>query len=847
MRLKARFFSHRRVRSTAIGALVLTIAIAWVFVVYRRRIPQPSSPRQATLLSRSWRFLPINDLEDGARVDLDDSGWTAVEIPHTWSVPRPASFRRAWYRARFHLPKERARGRTFLAFDGVSAIADVYVNGVHLGQHRGAYTRFVLDATRALVPSEGNVVAVRVSNDPEETEDCLPSGTGGGQHYHVFGGIHRKVWLLTTAKCHIDPTDYGAPGVAVIPRRVDESAAEFDVRVRLANFERLTRRLELRLILTDPGGAQAWSALRALDLSSGAGADVVIHGGLRNPRLWGLGHPELYVLHADLWGGGRLLDSLRIRTGFRDFRCVDDRFYLNGAPVLVRGIGKHEESELRGSAVTDDEIRRDFEELSFLGVNMVRLAHYPHSRLAYDLADELGLMVWAENGNSTDAKAGETGERITREMVRQNVNHPSIVVWGVGNESEYRGVDRYAAVVKAEDPSRPIAYATNTHARPRKRDLSFIAHNVYRGWYRGYPWEWEPRARAARMISECGAGSMISNHTDYGRAYRIVDRFEPEEYRQLVAEAQFSIVFGPERARFPLFLLWVMRDFAIDKYKGVVNTKGLLTRGGFRKDAYYLYQSFLRPELPVVHITSKTYFLRRGRADNGIKAYSNREKLRLVLNGRDAGVRVNGAYRHSNGRIVPNVFIWKDALRPGRNDLRVTDGAGHEDTAVVYFQPSDSSWASSSGEPIRDLRSANVSNRACFIDMPIRDEWPFYYEFDGSADNTFAEAPEDLRGAGWISTRRLSKSAMSTRLDFVIDPEGAGADVFIVYTIDGRPPSGWIKAGFSTTPIRGAWRDNDLQLVSFGVMRKDCGAGERIAIPAASLDYVVLVNRRDRT
>ncbi|MBN2369158.1 MAG: hypothetical protein JXO72_01580 [Vicinamibacteria bacterium] len=832
-------------RVTAVGLLIMSIVFVSTFTACRRRVSRQSSPRQITPLSPAWRFLPGDDLEDGARVDLDDGEWRKVEIPHTWSIPRPTTFRRAWYRTRMHVPKERARGRLFLAFDGVSAIADVYANGVRLGSHHGAYTRFVLDATRALAPGEENVIAVRVSNDPEETADCLPSGTGGGQHYHVFGGIHRPAWLLTTAECHIDPADHGAPGVAVIPRRVDGEAAEFDVRVRLANHARVARRLDLRLSLDGPGQARSWSASRALDLAANGRAEVVVRGDIRAPRLWGPGHPALYLLRADLSSDGRLLDSVEIRTGFRDFRHADGRFFLNGAPVLIRGVGKHEESERRASAVTGAEIRGDFEELAFLGVNMVRLAHYPHSQLAYDLADEMGILVWAENGNSTDAKAGATGERITREMVRQNVNHPSIVVWSVGNETEYRGVDRYAAVVKAEDPSRPVAYATNTHARPRKRDLSFITHNIYRGWYRGDPWDWEPLARAARLVSECGAGSVISNHADYGRAHRVVDSFEPEEYRQLVAEAQCAIVFGPERDRFPFYLVWVLRDFAIDKYKGVLNTKGLLTRAGFRKDAYHLYRSFLRPEQPVVHVTSKTYFLRRGRADNGIKVYSNRESLRLVLNDRDAGTRVNGAYRHANGRVVPNVFFWNDSLRPGRNDIRVTDGAGNEDAAVVYFQPSDAAWAADPGEPIRDLRSSNAGNRACFIDLPVRDEWPFYYEFDGSADNTFATLPSELRGAGWIGTRRLSKPEMRTRLDFTIDD--AGAEVYIVHARGGPIPSVWIKAGFVETPTRGTWRGDDLQLAPFGVMRKRCVAGERVVIPAVSLDYVVLVKRRDRS
>ena len=241
-------------------------------------------------------------------------------------------------------------------------------------------------------------------------------------------------------------------------------------------------------------------------------------------------------------------------------------------------------------------------------------------------------------------------------------------------------------MAKAEDPHRLIVYASNTGVQGRKRqpNLDLIAHNVYRGWYRGEPWDFEERALAVRYIAESGGGSVVSNHTDHTAARHVVDAFEPEEYRQELAEVHFQTVFRDHPQEVPLYLVWILRDFAIDKYKGR-NTKGLLTGAGFEKDAYYLYRSFLRPDEPLVHITSKTRFLRSGRPDDGIKVYSNRPALTLYVNGVSQGERPNDSFNHRNGRRVANVFHWRTALHPGRNEVRVTDGAGHEDTAVVYY------------------------------------------------------------------------------------------------------------------------------------------------------------------
>ena len=797
--------------------------------------PAPAVPRARAGLAATWRFQGSDDLAAAESVQFDDSAWATVTVPHTWG--RERTWRRAWYRTHFALGAPAGRA-TYLVFDGVSTIAEVFVNGRLAGQHRGAYTRFVVDAT-AHVRAGDNVLAVRVSDAPQDTADTLPSGRGK-RLYFPYGGIYRKAWLLQTAPVHVDPTDHASSGVYITPSAVTAASAHFSIRTLVRNRGPAPARVQVRQRIRDADGAEAAAFEREIDVAAGARGEVTFEGQIDRPRLWGPGHPHLYTVATELRTGGAATDAVEVRTGFRDFRLEGGRFVLNGAPIALRGVGKHQETEYSQAAMSDEEVREDFASLRDLGVNAVRLAHYPHASLEYDLADEMGLLVWAENGHSNASKTTETGDFITREMIRQNYNHPSIVFWSVGNETGFVRVNRFAAVAKAEDPGRLVTYASNTGGKGRQRypDLDFIAHNTYRGWYRGEPWEFEPQAVEKGFIAENGAGAVITNHTDYADVRHEVDRFEPEEYRQLMAEVQMQVVFRDQAARVPMYFVWILRDFAIDKFKGVRNTKGLLTYAGFKKDAWYLYRAFLRPDDPVVHIASKTYFLRRGSATNGVKAYSNAASLELSLNGVAQGRQENGAFRHPNRRRVDNVFFWPAPLRPGRNEVAVRDPAGHEDRAIIYF---DGAGAPAPEDPlVRGLRSSAAANPAVFIDQPAQAQWPFYSEFDGTADNTFDLLPEEVAGAGWISTGRMSKPERRSSISFTA---GAPAEIFVIGSEASALDQALRHAGFEATGRTGRWRNDALALVPYRLFRRAVIAGDRVTIPPVTADYVVLVRR----
>jgi len=212
----------------------------------------------------------------------------------------------------------------------------------------------------------------------------------------------------------------------------------------------------------------------------------------------------------------------------------------------------------------------------------------------------------------------------------------------------------------------------------------------------------------------------------------------------------------------------------------------------------------------------------------------------LTLNGTDQGAQRNGEHRHPNGRVVANVFFWHAALRPGRNEIRVSDGAGHEDTAVVHYAPPGVTVPEGSG-PVRELRSSNPRSPAWFIDQEARDQWPFYFEFDGTADDTFDVLPEAVRGASWITTRRLSKPDARTDLRFRIAPDTTRATVYVMGADSPALAAALSRAGLRDTGVRGQWRDNELRLVPFRLYSAEARGGDRVAIPGVTADYVVLV------
>jgi beta-galactosidase len=661
--------------------------------------------RSDEVLGGNWRYI-AGDAAGAEQPSFDDTGeaWQSVRVPHTWNAldgqDGGSDYRRGpgWYRLRFRAPAPPAGRRTYLQFDAANTVADAYLNGQRLGQHRGGYAGFRFDATAALAAGE-NLLAVRVDNSP--VPDVAPLDAS----FTFFGGLYRDVHLLEVNDVHIDLDDAGGPGLYLDASNVSATSAEVRGRVRVTNASLSATRVRVILDLADETGGPVASYSTDLALALGETGEVLLGGLLQAPHLWdGRADPYLYRARARVEQDERVLDALEQSFGIRAFAIDPNRgLVLNGRPLELRGVNRHQDRLDLGWALGAAHHEEDLALILELGANAVRLAHYQHSQYFYELCDRAGLVVWAEiplvNALTDSAAFRDNAEQQLRELVRQSQNHPSIFFWGIGNEQRTDDAPTNALLgdlaeqVRREDPSRLSAYAhcceDDTGGLPEHADVS--GYNEYFGWYRGELQDigkWADALHAARpaarlALTEYGAGASLVQHQDPPRRPRTRSRFHPEEYQTLFHEAYWT-----ELSTRPYLwgkFVWSMFDFADDdRDEGDTpgrNDKGLVSYDrATRKDAFYWYKANWSSE-PLVHVNGKRF---EPRTTNSVdlKVYSNLPRVRLRMNGTDLGELAG------TGHIFRRSAL---ALQPGANLVEAVgmtaDGATVAMDSVTWTAP----------------------------------------------------------------------------------------------------------------------------------------------------------------
>jgi len=839
-------------------------------------------PRETTPLA-TWDFAveatPDNPTAAPTLSPPAQADWKPVSIPHIFRQSGLPDNAAGWYRQTFATTSADQARRFFLVLEGAASVTDVFVNGQHIGQHKSAYTAAAFDLTPAVRFDRPNELLVRVSNRDDETKGMLARSS----LYFVNGGLFRATQLVKTGAVHIFP-DLGSSGVYLTPANVTAARADLGVRTVVRNPLSTPAAVVVRHIVTAPDGSVSARFETRQTIPAGATVTITAASSIASPKLWDLGQPNVYSVRTELVANGVVSDVVTESAGFRTIALRDGKLILNGREIQLRGVNKHAQTEYAWNAVSDDDLRSEWTALHDLGVNAVRLAHYPHSHLEYTLADQQGVAIWAENGFAghqwkgaaeEDKAATPDGERLTREMVRQNWNHPSILFWSCGNETIGATASRYSEVIREEDSTgnRLVTYAV---AKDEPKNCDFLAYNTYEGWYFGKIARFLTNPHNS-FVSETGGGDWVTHHVPYGSFTWSVDKFEPEEYTEIFAEFRLQTVCRDAIAGHPMFLWWTFHEFYDRKFKKNRNTKGLLTLAGQPKDLYYLFKAFLNPAAPVVHLNGRTHFYRQFAPDNGIKAYANVPSLELILNGVSQGRLANGTYstppeptKAKDGTVtttpgirVDNVFFWKTPLAPGRNVVEVRDGQGHNDSMIVYQSASPGVPAPAS-DLVQDLRSSNAANPAIHIDRPVEAQAPVYTDVDGSSDNTFDLLPPELTGATWIATRRLSTPDLKTDLSFRLNPASSGATVYVLLSTGTHPiitlkpddeataaaatalQKSLAAAGFKPVSTPVVWRDHDLNRSDAVLWSRPAALGETISLPGETLDYVVLLKPAPR-
>jgi beta-galactosidase len=658
--------------------------------------------RPTQTLVDDWRFLRAA-APGAANVDYDDLTWQSVSLPHTWNArdgeDGGGDYYRGegWYRRRFRVESGWRGRRVYLEFDGANRVAEVFLNGRRLGEHRGGYARFRFDATAALEFDRDNVLAVRVDNG---LQDDIAPLLGD---FTLFGGLHRPVRLFATDLVQIDPLDHASPGVFVQPVSVTAAHADYDIRVELANHEPHSLTAVARVTVRDAAGQTLQTAQTTVELPAQGKAETTRRITLAQPRLWdGLRDPYLYRVRVELLVAGEIRDVIEQPLGVRFFAIDPERgFSLNGRPLELRGANRHQDRARLGSAIGGQEEREDLAIMLEMGCNTVRTAHYQHSLSWYDLADQRGVVLWTEIPLVYDVLDNpglfENCRTQLRELIRQNYNHPSIFFWGVGNETFIRDTTvtpadtndcllaELARVAREEDATRISVYASNGDVTERRAThTDAVGFNHYFGWYHDRPEDfavWLDRQRALRPdltigMSEYGAGANPAQHEDPPRAPEPGGPWHPEEWQAHFHEVHWRAL--AERPWVWCKLVWCMFDIASDaRNEGGtpgINDKGLVTADrAIRKDAFYWYKANWSQE-PVLHIASRR-FTPRKQPVTTVKVYSNAESVELWLNGVSCGRR-SGTDR---------MFLWPDlVLAPGENvvEARAAFGADRESAHV---------------------------------------------------------------------------------------------------------------------------------------------------------------------
>jgi len=580
--------------------------------------------REVFPLNEGWRFFfKSENSSDNAR---------HVTLPHTWNTDTGACGyfleTTANYQNDMYVPAEWASKRLFVKFYGVQNVADLFVNGYHVGAHRGGSTAFTFEITDKIRFGEDNALLVVVSNNSRD--DVLPASTD----MNLYGGIYREAELILTGKTAVSPLHLGSEGVLVRQNSVTSALVEGEAEIYLTSAGEST--CMLTLDITAPDGRKVFTKRQKTRLD---GRPVVIPFSIADPQLWSPSSPALYRVTASI-GEETVTDSVTVRTGFRNIQVTTaGGLTINGERIPVHGVTLYHDNAISGGAVLAQDYDADLQQIRDLGANALRSAVMPHAQYLYDRCDEQGLLVWVDSPLHRSSFLGDVayfatpqfeqnGIQQLQEIIAQNYNHPSVVMWGIFSRLWMRGDDvtpylrRLNDTAHAMDRSRPTVACSDQNG-----GLNFITDLiVWRqdvGWRKGSTddvavWRNQLQKNWSNLRSGvCYGGSGFIGHKSYTAQAAPRSNWMPEE-----RQTRFHEEYVKNLQNDSLFWgTWInnMFDYGSARRPYGINGEGLVTIDRReRKDAYYLYRALWNERKPTLHIVDK----RRSLRDRNRQAFS---------------------------------------------------------------------------------------------------------------------------------------------------------------------------------------------------------------------------------
>lgn len=638
--------------------------------------------RKEVLLNDNWKFRFSHQVQFRSE--------RRVDLPHTWNATDALTGKQDYYRGMGNYEKtlfikpEWHGKRLFLRFEGVNTIANVFMNDVHIGEHRGGYGAFVFEITDKVKYNANNKLFVKVNNALQL--DIMPL-VGD---FNFYGGIYRDVNLVITDPVCISLTDYASPGVYLTQKNVSKEQADIQAKVMLSNASATSQPVQVYVKIRD-GRQLIHEQASEVMLAKGENQVATIDFTLKKPHLWnGRKDPFFYQAEVSLVSGGKEIDKIIQPLGLRYYHVDADKgFFLNGEHLKLQGICRHQDRAERGNALLKEHHDEDVAIIAEMGTNAARLAHYPQATYLYDLMDKTGIVVWAEipfigpggyqdRGFTDQPSFRENGKEQLRELIRQHYNHPSICFWGLFNELKTHGdnpieyIKELNAIAHQEDPTRPTTAASFLDASSDINKITdIIAWNQYFGWYGGSPSDmgkWADRVHKAFPqykigVSEYGAGASVYHQQDSIKAGEAAGWWHPENWQTHYHMGNWEAI--SERPFIWGSFIWNLFDFgAAHRTEGDrpgINDKGLVTFDRkVKKDAFYYYKANWNKDDKFVYIAN-----RRNRdcvnPQIDIMVFSNLPEVELLVNGKSIGKQLPDNYA---------TFRWKGVvLNDGENKI----------------------------------------------------------------------------------------------------------------------------------------------------------------------------------
>lgn len=702
--------------------IILSVCLSHLLLQAYAFIPTDHKQR----LTEHWEFIrqdmgsiwevmrPVSGAGKPEAVPL----WQAVTLPHCFNaedaVNPDVNYYQGpgWYRTALHIECPYKDGRIYLEFEGAGQKTDVYVYTTQVGSHTGGYDEWAVDITDAvrhfrsrpeLLERFGGKIPVAIRCDNSRDTEMIPSDMSD---FNLYGGLYRYVNLVYTPALH--------PGSVHIHADTDEKGrqGEVTVEVRLTDCrpgrhdrmeKKETGRLYLRILA--PDGKEVESASLPVTSPPMAPQEVpaTFRFNVKHPQRWSPDTPRLYTCLVEVTDNG---DTLRTteRFGFRHTRFEENGpFYLNGKRLLLRGTHRHEDHAGVGAALTEEMMRTEMRQIKEMGANFIRLGHYQQSDIILRLCDELGLLVWEEipwcRGGLGGPKYREQARRMLARMIEQHRNHPSILLWGMGNENDWPGdfesfhkdsirafMSELVALSHRLDPMRPTVIRRCDFC---KDVVDVYSPSIWAGWYgrrfRDYR-EMEQKGfeSVPRFIhAEWGGDSHAGRHaeetfTDGHSSFDI----EAGDRNGDWSESYIVRLFDwhlKEQEQMPWLTgaaFWTFKDFSTPLRPRnpipYVNQKGVVQRDGTPKESYYVFQSYWSNK-PMLHIYGHTWPVRWGKPEERkeVLVYSNCPEVELFVNGISQGRK-----RRDSQDFPAAGLHWNVVLKEGENDIEAIGYSG---------------------------------------------------------------------------------------------------------------------------------------------------------------------------